>query len=128
MFAIRELLVSVLGDEIYNYKDQIPQHIQDNVQRRISLDLKKKPSANQEDYLSFTKRIEFFDLNEYQETIISKINWEKFSKIFIDKNGLSIRFSQLSNLRNGIRHSRSISEIEQLDGEVAIKWFKTVMK
>ena len=60
------------------YKDQIPQHIQDNVQRRISLDLKKKPSANQEDYLSFTKRIEFFDLNEYQETIISKINWEKF--------------------------------------------------
>ena len=127
-FAIRELLVSVLGDEICNYKDQIPQHIQDNVQRRISLDLKKKPSANQEDYLSFTKRIEFFDLNEYQETIISKINWEKFSKIFIDKNGLSIRFSQLSNLRNGIRHSRSISEIEQLDGEVAIKWFKTVMK
>ena len=60
--------------------------------------------------------------------MISKINWEKFSKIFIDKNSLSIRFSQLSNLRNGIRHSRSISEIEQLDGEVAIKWFKTVMK
>lgn len=127
-FAIRELLVSVLSDEIHNYKDQVPQHIQDNVQRRISLDLKKKPSASQEDYLSFTKRIEFFDLNEYQETIISKINWEKFSKIFIDKNSLSIRFSQLSNLRNGIRHSRSISEIEQLDGEVAIKWFKTVMK
>ena len=110
------------------YLTSVPQHIQDKVQRRVDVDIKKKVNASSHDYDDFSKRIEFFDLREYQEIIISKNNWEKFVSIFSDKQILDVRFNQLATLRNGIRHSRSISEIEQMDGEVAIKWFKKVLK
>jgi hypothetical protein len=127
-FAIREIIVSTIGEDMNSFKLSVPPHIQDKLQRRIDSDIKKKPMARPEEYLNFIKRIEFFDLSEYRDTITSKNNWEKFSKVFTDKNALGIRFSQLGTLRNGIRHSRSISEIEQMDGEVAIKWFKTTLQ
>lgn len=127
-YSIRRTIIKTIGDEMDKYINSVPQHIQDKVERRIDADIKKKANASYDDYKNFSKRIEFFDLREYQETIISKLNWEKFNSIFSDKQSLDIRFNQLSTLRNGIRHSRSISEIEQMDGEVAIKWFKTVLK
>tara|TARA_B100001559_G_C16267609_1_gene514553 strand:+ start:45 stop:686 length:642 start_codon:yes stop_codon:yes gene_type:complete len=126
--SIRRTIIKTIGDEMDKYINSVPQHIQDNVQRRIDADIKKKTNSSYDDYKNFSKRIEFFDLREYQETIISKLNWEKFNSIFSDKQSLENRFNQLSTLRNGIRHSRSVSEIEQMDGEVAIKWFKTVLK
>jgi len=127
-FAIRDVLVSAIGNDMQNYKDHVPQHIQQKVQQRVDSDIKKKTNSNIEDYNTFEKRVEFFDLREYQDTITSKSNWDMFASIFKDKNNLNIRFNQLGTLRNGIRHSRGISEIEQMDGEVAIKWFKTILK
>lgn len=127
-FKVRDLITFIFNNDYQEYKNHIPQHIQDNVQRRIKLDLKKKPNLSEDDYMNFSKRIEFFELNEYLETIVSKTNWPKFLNTFSNKNNLNLRFLQLSNLRNGIRHSRTVSEIEQLDGEVAIKWFNTVLK
>ena len=125
---LRRMLINKFGDGMQSFKENIPPHIQDKVQRRVDSDIKKKPDVLSEDYNSFAKRVEFFDLSEYQETILSKNNWELFSEELKDKNTVMIRFSQLGNLRNIIRHSRSLSEIEQMDGEVAIKWFKTVIK
>ncbi|MGB6035997.1 MAG: hypothetical protein WBG42_07000, partial [Cryomorphaceae bacterium] len=127
-YAIRDVIVTALGDDMHSYKECVPSHIQEKVKKRVDSDLKKKPNVTVDDYGNFTKRIEFFDLREYEDTIVSKLNWEKFVSVFNDKNSLSIRFNQLAALRNGIRHSRSVSEIEQMDGEVAIKWFKTVLK
>lgn len=127
-FALRGIIVSIIGNDLESYKKKIPQHIQVKIQGRIDSDMKKKSTAVPEDYQTFDNRIEFFDLREYQEVIVSKTNWDLFSGIFKDKNNLDIRFNQLGALRNGIRHSRSISEIEQLDGEVAIKWFKLLIK
>ena len=112
--SIRRTIIKTIGNEMDKYINSVPQHIQDKVQRRIDADIKKKANASYDDYKNFSKRIEFFDLREYQETIISKLNWEKFNSIFSDKQSLDIRFNQLSTLRNGIRHSRSISEIEQI--------------
>ena len=124
---LRKYLVSTIGDNIISYKENVPPNIQDKVQRRVNADRKKKPEALSEDYNSFTKRIEFFDLSEYQDTILLKANWHLFSEKLKDKNTVMMRFNQLGNLRNIIRHSRSLSEIERMDGEVAIKWFKTVI-
>lgn len=126
--AIRDLIVTEIGDEIHDYKSKVPQHIQMKVEGRVASDLKKKPNATAEHYQSFTKLIEFFDLRECEDVIVNKTNWELFSRVFKDKTSLNNRFNQLGTLRNGIRHSRSISEIEQMDGEVAIKWFKSVLK
>lgn len=126
-FALRELIVNAIGRDHADYQEAIPPHIQDKVQRRIDSDVKKKPGVSAEDYLDLSKRIEFFDLREYEETIVSKGNWNLFIDVFKDKTNLGNRFNQLGTLRNGIRHSRSISEVEQLDGEAAIKWFKATM-
>lgn len=127
-FALRNIIVSTIGNDMNSYKEKVHPRIQDKVQQRVDSDKKKKPDAAAEDYNNFSKRIQFFDLSECQEIILSKNNWELFSNIFKDKNNVMNRFSQLGNLRNGIRHSRSISEIEQMDGEVAIRWFKTILK
>lgn len=127
-YGIRNLIITTIGVEMDKYITSVPQHIQDKVQRRVDVNIKKKANASNDDYDDFSKRIEFFDLREYQDIIISKHNWERFVSIFKDKQSLDIRFNQLATLRNGIRHSRSISEIEQMDGEVAIKWFKNALK
>ena len=126
--AIRRTIVETIGNDLNSFKENVPQHIQQKIQIRVDSDIKKKPDSSLDNYNNFSKRIEFFDLREYQETIVSKQNWDKFISIFKDKNSLEIRFNQLGTLRNGSRHSRSVSEIEQMDGEVAIKWFKTVLK
>ena len=126
--SLRKKITSTIGNDIENYKKHVPQHIQDNVKRRIDKDIKKKIGAKADDYITFNQHIDFFDLNEYLDTISSKTNWNMFSEIFKDKQILNNRFNQLGTLRNGIRHSRGISEIEKLDGEVAIKWFKGVLR
>jgi hypothetical protein len=46
---------------------------------------------------------------------------------FPNKETLSKRFDQLAELRNGIRHSRTVDEVTSKEGEAAILWFKRVL-
>jgi len=41
---------------------------------------------------------------------------------------LNIKFDQLAELRNAIRHSRAVDEIKRKEGEAAILWFDKVLK
>jgi hypothetical protein len=50
-----------------------------------------------------------------------------FEDRFANKDKLRIRFDQLADLRNGIRHTRSVDEVTRLDGEAAIKFFDEVL-
>ena len=72
--------------------------------------------------------LEFFDLREIQDLIISKALWDKFQPIFLNKDNLVQKFNQLAELRNGIRHSRTVDEIVQKEGEASIMWFNKVIK
>ena len=47
--------------------------------------------------------------------------------MFQNKQALMTRFDQLAELRNGIRHSRSVDEVTRKDGEAAILWFAEVL-
>ena len=38
-----------------------------------------------------------------------------------------MRFNQLAQLRNAIRHSRSVDEVTRKDGEAALLWFEGVL-
>ena len=58
----------------------------------------------------------------------AKTNWKYFEETFKSKEQLINRFNQLAGLRNGIRHSRDVSEVERIDGEAAIAWFKLALK
>ena len=37
------------------------------------------------------------------------------------------RFDQLAELRNGIRHSRTVDEVTRKEGEAALLWFQQVL-
>ena len=37
------------------------------------------------------------------------------------------KFGQLAELRNGLRHSRTVSEVARKEGEAAVIWFEQIM-
>ena len=53
--------------------------------------------------------------------------FKRLDSDFGTKEALNVKFDQLAELRNGIRHSRAISEVIRKEGEAAIVWFKQVL-
>ena len=47
---------------------------------------------------------------------------------FKNKEALATKFGQLAEMRNSIRHSRTLSEIARKEGEAALLWFEDVLK
>lgn len=68
-------------------------------------------------------RLQYCDVRELQDTIVSKSLWPHFQDRFGTKENLAARFGQFAELRNGIRHSRAVDEITRKDGEAALLWF-----
>jgi len=124
---IRDQILSKYPDNIEGYKLTTPGHVQEKVEKRIYSSIKKNPGLKIENFNSFSERIKFFDLFEYYDLIVSKAGWESLESVFKNKGQLEIRFTQLSTLRNCIRHSRDVSVIEKLDGEAAIAWFNATL-
>lgn len=125
---LRKEIVNTLGDDPGVFRRVVPGTLKDKVQGRIDTALKKNPHMSASEIDSFAKRIAYFDLFEYYDTIIYGQNWPQFEPKFGDKQQLKSRFIQLSVLRNGIRHTREINSTERLDGEAAISWFSQILK
>ena len=64
---------------------------------------------------------------ELEEIITGKDCWSTFVGRFASKESLKVKFVQLSDLRNAIRHSRPVDEISHMEGSAAIKWFEGVL-
>ncbi|WP_375205355.1 hypothetical protein [Hyphococcus sp.] len=58
---------------------------------------------------------------------MSKALWERFADRFKNKETLARKFSQLAELRNSIRHSRTVDDITRKEGEAALAWFEKVL-
>jgi hypothetical protein len=54
--------------------------------------------------------------------------WERFATRFASKENLSMRFAQLAELRNSIRHGRTVDDVTRKDGEVALLWFRGALE
>ncbi|MBW8359308.1 MAG: DUF262 domain-containing protein [Weeksellaceae bacterium] len=126
--SLRKSIIVNLGSDFEVYKNLVSQTIKEKIDFRVLQTLKKRPDETYDDYNSFDKRIQFFDMSEYFETIASKLNWPSFAATFKNKTELDERFRKLGTLRNAIRHSREISPLEKTDGEASILWFNTVLK
>jgi len=120
--GMRQLIDTLLGGD----KDKIPQHILIKIEERISRAAKKSPVFDIEKYQTTSGVLEFSDLRELQGIITSKSLWNDFQAIFKRKDSLNIKFDQLAELRNSIRHSRSVEDITRKEGEAAILWFDQV--
>jgi len=122
--ALRSLLVKELEDEI----GALPEHVAHPIRERLRAAARKNPSLDPEQYRRLSKALEFSDLRELEQAIVSKALWDRFQLIFESKGTLAQRFDQLANLRNSIRHSRAVDEITRKDGEASIAWFEQVLK
>lgn len=126
MEAIELRLRAVIADLVGNNTSQLPPHIASKASDRVASAIRKNPGLDI-DPTSLTRLLEYCDLRELQEIITSKASWPVFESSFGTKESLNGRFGQLAELRNGIRHSRTVDEVTRKDGEAAILWFSQVL-
>jgi hypothetical protein len=105
----------------------VPPHVLQKVDERIGRAVKKNAALDADQYQTLAGKLEYFDLRELQDTIVGKAPWSHFEKYLGTKEALAAKFDQLAELRNGIRHSRAVSEIVRKEGEAAILWFNQVL-
>lgn len=118
---------SVISDALDEDTSLIPRHVQDKVEDRIQRAARKNPAFDADRYEQLGGKLEYADLRELQDIISSKTTWERFQQRFANKEALFARFGQLAELRNSIRHSRTVDDITRKEGEAALLWFKQVL-
>ena len=121
--ALRKLIASTLQDDA----ERLPSHVLQKADQRIQTTAKKNANIQVDKYKALSRRLEYCDLRELQDTILNKTLWQFFEQLFKNREALSVKFDQLAELRNGIRHSRIVDEVTQKEGEAAILWFKQVL-
>ena len=128
--SLREIISEKLeqASELDAYNELIPNHIKEKVNSRIKNWLGKNPGEDKEQFRSLRRRMDFFDMQEYKDVIVSKTAYTSFSDVFGSKGTLEIRFNQLAEIRNSIRHSRDVSDATIKDGEAAIVWFGSIIQ
>jgi hypothetical protein len=107
---------------------QLPPHVVQRAEERIQRAAKKNAALDAERYQTLDGKLEFCDLRELQDTLTGKALWPSFEPRFANKETLNAKFGQLAELRNGIRHSRTVDEITRKEGEAAILWFEQVLQ
>jgi hypothetical protein len=107
---------------------RLPPHILDKIDERIRRAAKKNAALDSDHYRTMAGKLEYCDLRELQDIITGKTCWHIFEPDFVNKETLCAKFGQLAELRNGIRHSRTVDEITRKEGEAAILWFEQVLK
>lgn len=128
--AIRNLISEKLENaaELDAYNELIPEHLKAKAEGRIKSWMSKNPGEDISQFTILRRKLDFFDMQEYFDIISSKSNWGLFEENFGSKGILQNRFSQLGELRNGIRHSRGATDIAIKDGEAAISWFDSILR
>lgn len=126
--AVELKLRDVIAQTLKNDPDALPTHVQQKIKGRLQTAAKKNPALDLQKYESLNAQLEYADLRELQDTIVTKALWMNFVNRFQSKENLNNRFGQLAELRNSIRHSRSVSEVVRKDGEAALLWFNDVLK
>lgn len=121
--SLRRVIVETFNKDA----SQIPQHIRQKVNERIQRAARKNAALDMDQYQTLAGMLEFCDLREIQDTITSKACWVLFGPRFTNKETLVAKFGQLAELRNGVRHSRTVDEVTRKEGEAAILWFKQVI-
>ena len=124
--AVELALRGVVDAGLGGSSAQLPAHVQQKIEERLQKAFKKNATLDSDHCNSLAGRLEYADLRELQDTITNKSLWQRFENRFVNKETLGRRFGQLADLRNGIRHSRSVDEITRKEGEAAILWFEKV--
>ncbi|MDE2896795.1 MAG: DUF262 domain-containing protein [Chloroflexota bacterium] len=105
-----------------------PEHVSQRARARIQQSARTNPAIDAEEYTKdLVKVLEFCDLQELQQAIVSRSMWLPFETRFGTKEMLTSRINQIASLRNAIRHSRAVDEITLKDGEAGLLWFQQAL-
>ena len=121
--ALRKTINETLGADA----TKLPSHVLQKIDERLQSAAKKNAALDQSFYQTLAGKLEYADLREVQDAIVSKITWPLFQARFVNKETLVKRFDQLAELRNGIRHSRTVDDVSRKEGEAAVLWFQQVL-
>ena len=126
---LRDILANRLefACELDAFAELVPNHVKEKVNGRIKNWLGKNPGEDKNQFHELRRRLDFFDMQEYKDVITSKQAYPSFEELFGSKGTLEVRFNQIAELRNSIRHSRDITEATIKDGEAAIAWFGSIV-
>lgn len=113
-----------LAHEIGQDASRLPSHLFQRIQARVTTAVSRNPELDQNYYATLRGRLEFADLRDLEDAIKNRMIWPKFEEVFGTKEMLANRFQQFANLRNSIRHSRSVDDITRMEGEAATIWFE----
>jgi len=125
--AVELGLRGLIVDTLNGSGRQLPSHVAQRIDDRTQLATRKNPALDAEYLATLKGRLEFGDLRELQDTLVNKSLWKLFHDRFQSKESLIKRFDQLAELRNAIRHSRTVDEVTQKEGDAAIIWFEKVL-
>ena len=117
----------IISQTIRDSQEMLPEHVLQKIEERLSGAARKDAAMDLNYYQTLEGKLEYCDLRELQSTILNKRLWPKFANYFANKGMVIQRFDQLANLRNGIRHSRTVTEVIRKDGEASIAWFNKVL-
>jgi hypothetical protein len=121
--ALRSTVDNTLGSDA----TKLPPHVLQKIEERLQAAAKKHAALDLDNHQTLSRELEYADLRELQDTILSKALWPLFQTHFTNKETLAKRFDQLAELRNGIRHSRTVDEVTRKEGEAALLWFQQVL-
>lgn len=121
-------LRGLLVDTFENETNRLPGHVAARLWERIEKAALKNPIFDVVRYNTLAGMLEYADLRELQQVITSAPGWPAFQPLFVNKTTFDIKFDQLAELRNAIRHSRAVNEVIRKDGEAAIAWFKQLLR
>ena len=121
--AVRALIDDALG----GCASKLPPHVIQKTDARIQTALKKNPALDANLYETLAGKLEYADLRELQDTVTNKALMPLFRSRFANKETLVKHFDQLAELRNAIRHSRTVDEVTRKEGEAALLWFQQIL-
>jgi hypothetical protein len=93
-----------------DYPDHMKQKIRDKAVERA-----------EKNFIMYGKLLNDVSVSDYEHCVKEE---ERFGK----KESLQQRFGQLSELRNALRHSRTVDEVVKMEGEAAIIWFTKLLR
>ena len=126
--ALRNKIHETLFAKTSEYWSQhIPTHTHDNLQRKIEQEARKAPGNSSNRFDSPRIKLDFCDVTDYADIILSKSNWGLFLSDFGSKGECDRNFGDLREYRNALKHNRDMTSIVSLRGEAAIEWFSHVL-
>jgi len=101
--------------------------MQDDLTEQINRATRKNATLDMASYETLAQHLEYFDLRELQTAVIWKKLWPQFETVFENKEALTVKFDQLAELINSLRHSRAVTGIVRKEREAAIIWFEHML-